>query len=294
MKRSIRSLCFLLLAVCALTMTAFADMGPKSQLVVRFESAPPEPYYLDLLAEGNFKDYPSAFDGLDWSYSEEEIALLDKSLLEALRNAVPEGWHACTAQGSTGAPMWGHLYPDEQGLHTFGYHGVPNTYRILIVTESGESWMSDTLTRKTLQSSVTVNWNAKTAETPPVWTGYLLQFLATFLPTILIEGFILFLFRYRQKRSWVVFGGVNLITQGALAAALSINAMQHGVSLGFFSLFLMAEFAILVVEAVAYMLLWKERGKEWALSYALAANVASAAIGWLISQPVWEFVVSIS
>ena len=121
-----------------------------------------------------------------------------------------------------------------------------------------------------------------------------MQFLATFIPTILIEGLILFLFHYRQRRSWIIFGGVNLITQGALAVVLSINAVQHGVGWGFFSLFLTAEFAIVVVEAVAYMLLWKERGKEWALSHALTANVASAAIGRLLSEPVWRVVVSIS
>ena len=294
MKRSLRLLFLLVLAGCIMTMTALADMGPKSQLVVRFESAPSETYYLDLLAEGTFEDDPSAFDGLDWSYSEEEIALLDKDLLESLRNAVPEGWHACTAQGSTGAPMWGNLYPDDKGLHSFGYHGVPRTYRILIVTESGEVWMSDTYTRTALQSSATVDWETKEVSIPSVWTGYALQFLATFLPTLLMEGLILFLFRYRQKRSWVIFGIANLATQGALAVALSVEAVQHGVSWGFLSLLVIAEGIILVVEAVAYVVLWKEHDRERAISCALVSNAASALIGWLISEPVWRFVVSIS
>lgn len=34
MKRSLRSAFFLIPAVCTLTVTAFADTGPKSQLVV--------------------------------------------------------------------------------------------------------------------------------------------------------------------------------------------------------------------------------------------------------------------
>ena len=109
-----------------------------------------------------------------------------------------------------------------------------------------------------------------------------------------MEGLILFLFRYRQKRSWAVFGIANLTTQGALAVALSIEAVQSGVSWGFTSLLVMAEGVILVVEAIAYVLLWKEHDRERALSYALAANTASALIGWLISEPVWRFVVSIS
>ena len=51
---------------------------------------------------------------------------------------------------------------------------------------------------------------------------------------------------------------------------------------------------ILVVEAIAYVLLWKEHDRERAISCALVSNAASALIGWFISQPVWDFVVSIS
>ena len=40
MKRSLRTLLFLLLAVSVLTVSAFADMGPKSQLIVRVKNAP--------------------------------------------------------------------------------------------------------------------------------------------------------------------------------------------------------------------------------------------------------------
>ena len=179
-------------------------------------------------------------------------------------------------------------------LHTFGYVGVPDTYRILMVTESGESWVSEPYTRTELQSSITVDLETKEVSIPSTWQGYLLQFLATFIPTLLMEGLILFLFRYRQKRSWKVFGCVNLVTQGALAVALSINAMQHGVGFGFFSLFLMAEIGVVIVESAVYMVLLKEHSKNRAAAYGIVANAASAAIGWFISQPVWEFVVSIS
>ena len=179
-------------------------------------------------------------------------------------------------------------------LHTFGYVGVPDTYRILMVTESGESWVSEPYTRTELQSSITVDLETKEVSIPSTWQGYLLQFLATFIPTLLMEGLILFLFRYRQKRSWKVFGCVNLVTQGALAVALSINAMQHGVGFGFFSLFLMAEIGVVIVESAVYMVLLKEHSKNRAAAYGIVVNAASAAIGWFISQPVWEFVVSIS
>ena len=295
MKRSFRILFLLVLAGCLMTMTAFADMGPKDQLTVKVEHPPQESYVLDLLAEG----VPNARAPLsqeDFEANMEELGLSNPTLYYALISEVPAGWHACLTQ-PMGAPIWGSLIGEKSGdtmLHSFGYFGVPDTYRILIVTVSGEVWMSDTYTRTALQSSVTLDWATREVSLPSVWAGYALQFLATFLPTLLMEGLILFLFRYRQKRSWVVFCLVNLATQGALAAALSVEAVQSGVNWGYTSLLIMAEGVILVVEAVAYVVLWKEHDRERALSYALAANAVSALIGWLISRPVWEFVVSIS
>ena len=156
MKKSLRFCVLLALAAALLTVSAFADTGPKAQLKVLVKNAPEEPYYLDLLEKGDYQghtygsgDGDDTYSGLDWSYSEEEIAALDSELLDALRAAVPEGWHACTAQGTNGVPMWGDLLGEDAGngtrLHTFDYHGVPDTYRIILVTKSGESWVSGVL-----------------------------------------------------------------------------------------------------------------------------------------------------
>ena len=51
-----------------------------------------------------------------------------------------------------------HHGTDGNDLHVFGYHGVPSTYRIILVTQSGKVWLSDELERRVLQSSVTVHW----------------------------------------------------------------------------------------------------------------------------------------
>ena len=231
MKKSLRNSILLLLTAMLLTVSALADSGPKAQLTVKVVNAPNELYYLDLLAEG---EYEHEGDSDFSSLSDEERAALDADMLAALRAAVPDGWHACLAQGVNGPPIWGDLVGEDAGngtqLHTFGYVGVPDTYRILIVTKSGESWVSDTLHRATLQSSVTVDWAAKTADAPSAAMAYALQFLCTILPTLLIEGLLLFAFGYRSKRSWRVFLLVNLVTQGAFAVYLAVIVLNHGVS----------------------------------------------------------------
>ena len=265
MKRSFRSLLFFALAASFLTVTAFADMGPKDQLAVKVVNAPEEPYYLDILAEGNYEDSEDLFDGLEWSYSGGEAAALDQDLLEALRAAVPEGWHACTAEGSTGAPMWGDLYPNADGVHIFGYHGVPDTYRILMVTKSGQIFLSGVCARTVLQSSATVDW------------------------------ILLLLFGYgTQRRNWLRFLTVNLLTQGTLALAMAYSAMQHGVTGWSLLPFILMEILITIGEAALYSRLLTGHSRGRAVLYGLAANLCSALLGLHLAEPVWKFVVSIS
>ncbi len=304
MKKSLRFCVLLALAAALLTVSAFADTGPKAQLKVLVKNAPEEPYYLDLLEKGDYQghtygsgDGDDTYSGLDWSYSEEEIAALDDELLDALRAAVPEGWHACTAQGTNGAPMYGDLIGEPIGstrLHIFGYHGVPDTYRILIVTKSGESWVSDTLHRATLQSSVTVDWAAKTVSVPPAVVAYALQFLCMLIPTLLIEGVLLLAFGYRSRRSWLVFLLVNLVTQGGFALYLAVTVLNHGVSGWSLLFYLPIELIITVVESLLYRRLLTERSWERAVGYAIVANVCSATVGLLLIDPLWKFIVSIS
>ena len=298
MKKSLRNSILLLLTAMLLTVSALADSGPKAQLTVKVENAPEEPYYLDLLAEGAFEhEGDDDFSGIDRNYYGEKRALLDDGLLEAMRAAVPEGWHACTAQGTNGAPMWGDLIGEDAGgarLHSFRYHGVPDTYRIILVTKSGESWVSGVLHRATLQSSATVDWAARTANAPSPAMAYALQFLCTLLPTLLIEGLLLFAFGYRSKRSWLVFLLVNLVTQGGFAVYLAVTVLNHGVSGWSLIFYIPIEVIITLVELLLYRHLLTEKNKARATVYAIAANLCSAVLGLWLIDPLWHFIVSIS
>ena len=295
MKKSLRNSILLLLTAMLLTVSALADSGPKAQLTVKVENAPSELYYLDLLAEG---EYEHEGDSDFSSLSDEERAALDADMLAALRAAVPDGWHACLAQGVNGPPIWGDLVGEDAGngtqLHTFGYVGVPDTYRILIVTKIGESWVSDVLHRATLQSSATVDWAARTASAPSAGVAYALQFLCTLLPTLLIEGALLFAFGYRSRRSLLVFLLVNLVTQGGFALYLAVTVLNHGVSGWSLLFYFPAEVVITVVESLLYRRLLTERSWERAVGYAIVANVCSATVGALLIDPLWRFIVSIS
>ena len=189
--------------------------------------------------------------------------------------------------------MWGDL-TGKDGVHTFGYLGVPETYRILVVTRSGEVWMSETLEREALQASVTVDWAAKSVRTPSIWLAYALQILSTLIPTLLIEGLLLLAFRFDWKRNWRPFLLVNLVTQGALAALLGVSVVREGFSFLWIILFVPAEIAVALAEAFLYRRFLQGQSKSRAFAYGLTANAASAVLGWFLTEAVWRLVVSIS
>lgn len=306
-----RTMILFLLAAALLTVPVFADFGPKPRLTVRVENGPEELYYLDLLAEGDASRYSEGtVGGLKDSYSEEELAALDRELLEALTTAVPEGWYGCVTQGRM---VWGNI-DSEDNVFQFGYLGVPDICRILIVTKSGETFLSEPFDRQVLQSSATVDWELKTVTTPPLWRGYAAQFLATFLPTLVIEGVLLLLFRLWSRRNALVFLGVNLVTQGGLTLWTSMRTVRYGwlwagmirsdlkCAVRFFDLgrllydffdywLLPAEVLIFLVEMGLYMKFFRDCSKKRAALYALAANLASFLLGLYLAEPVWDAVV---
>ncbi len=283
MRRALRTLFLLTLAVLVMAAPAFADTGPKPYLRVRVENAPREDYYLDLLEEGEPREQPKA---------------AEDPLEQQLRAAVPEGWHACVSQGTSGAPIFGSLTGEEAGggtfLHDFRYMGVPRRYRILIVTAGGESWLSEPLDRPALQSSVTVDWAAKRVTSPSVWAACAVQFLCTFLVTVALEALVLKCFGYSMRKNWKPFLLVNLVTQGALTAWLSLNVVQNGGHVYYIMLLLPAELVIGLIEGAVYARTLTGGTGKRAFAYGICANVLSAVAGSAVIVPVWKLVTRIS
>lgn len=96
--------------------------------------------------------------------------------------------------------------------------------------------------------------------------------------TLLIEGSIFFIFGYRQRRSWIIFLVINLITQGGL------NAMINGPGIGSYWIFgfVFAEIIILIVEMITFTSMVKEHKKDRNAIYTITANLASLVLGGLL------------
>lgn len=109
----------------------------------------------------------------------------------------------------------------------------------------------------------------------PVWRTPLLIFLRV-SSTLLIEGILFYLFKYREKKSWLIFLITNLITQGLLNLMVVGGDFKGGYI--YFN-YILGEWIILVVETIIYMFKLKEHEKSRAFLYGLLANLLSLALG---------------
>ena len=102
------------------------------------------------------------------------------------------------------------------------------------------------------------------------------------LLTLLLEGIIFWLFWFREKRSWLIFLAINLVTQGVLNIWLNSGGSLIPSYL-IFNL-IIGEFFVFAAEMYAFPIFIKEHKKSRILMYAFIANLMSLiAGGYIIS-----------
>jgi lysylphosphatidylglycerol synthetase-like protein (DUF2156 family) len=84
------------------------------------------------------------------------------------------------------------------------------------------------------------------------------------------------IFGFRDKRSWITFLIMNLLTQGILNVIL--NEASPFASYLIFNLIFM-EFFVFIAEIIGILVLIKEHGRFRRVSYTLVANLASLVLG---------------
>lgn len=97
--------------------------------------------------------------------------------------------------------------------------------------------------------------------------------------TLIIEGIIFFVFGFRKMKSWIIFFGINLITQ--LGLNIYINTIEIARAYSIINVFI-AEFWIFLVELIIIPLLVREHSTMRKLVYVLIANLLSLIVGGFI------------
>jgi len=178
---------------------------------------------------------------------------------------------------------------------------TPDVFKIALVLETGEIIVSDIINKTMFNAiftfdltsfslveseseiidGITVyNINSNVSEEIP-YGQMALHIILALLITIVIELFILFIFRYNDKSSYILALKVNALTQFLLHSILIIGYLFLGF-FGYLFILIVGEIIVILVEIIIYTKFLKEK-KEWfAAIYTLVANAASLVIGYYL------------
>ncbi len=115
--------------------SASADMGPKESVTILVTNAPNKPYYIDLLYT------PYDPEGDLRSNLREPESYNPPDMLTMLRSFETDDKKLVMVTG-TFAPVFGDFFKESlpeqtQKRHGFSYFGLPETFQIVLVSESG-------------------------------------------------------------------------------------------------------------------------------------------------------------
>lgn len=168
--------------------------------------------------------------------------------------------------------------------YQFYYHGSPDVRNFedaVLVVKYGEKTFECKLFENELNkynSIFTLNIENQSIKEGWSLSRLILLIALRVILTLIIEGLIFYAFGYREKRSWIIFLIINLITQTALNIALSGSYPSAYLFVGL----IFCEILIVIVETIAFAFALHEQSKLKAVIYVFAANIASLILGGIL------------
>lgn len=286
MKNSKRLLA--ILCLCTIFFSSifvYADTGPKDELKIKVINAPDELYYLDLMTTD---------ESFESNIAQNEVDEFNSDMIKTLKEYRDGLWHSAYVAG-TNIPMWGNIIGVDTGeeiIHVFGYVGLPDSTRIISVTENGTVKVSEVFKRQALQSTVTYDYKTNEVTRIPIIFSYLIQYLITCTATLLIELIVLVLFKFDFKENFKTVVTVNLATQVILTVIMGAALIKSGTVTAYI-LQIPVEMAIIGIEMYFFNKKLKGFTPKRRKRYAIVANLASWAVGYLLIVPVFSIISNI-
>ena len=282
----LRRMPLVLLLMVLLGTYAFADFGPKPSVVVEFEGAGDQEYYVTLVAKE---------DKLGGPYH--RITIADQPEIQN-----PTVWNRLVAyEDPDGLVFAGGLQMlTGDGAYEWSYY-PPEEFRILVCFPStGYIVVSkEILSQYAFDSYYQVdfadmpeNWNSAVGTFPVTRKYNVLWQVAAFLlrlaVTVVIESLLAVLFGFSGKRQLWLIVGVNCATQLAMNLLILTQGSVH-VFVFYVMQYALAEFGVVLVEGLVYYLAlpkladpYYDEGKHPIL-YAVVGNLSSFVLGYFLS-----------
>lgn len=282
----LRRISMVLILMAALGIYAFADFGPKPSVVVEFENAGDQDYYVTLVAKE---------DRLGSPYSrvtdEDESNGVNLDVWNRfMRYQDPDGMvFAGNVQKLTGdgAYVWGYYPPSEFRVLIF----FPDTDSFVESSEILEQYAFDSYYQMDF-NDLPEKWNDAVAAIPVTRKYNLLWQITAFLlrlaVTVAVECLLAVLFGFKGKRQMLLVLAVNCATQ------LAMNLLILDESVGLFVFYVLQyaliEVGVILAEGLVYCLALpklatpEQNRNIHPIAFAFFGNVASFSLGFLLSN----------
>ena len=282
----LRRISMVLILMAALGIYAFADFGPKPSVVVEFENAGDQEYYVTLVAKEDKLGSPYSRVTAEDQPETDDIAIWNR--LVAYED--PDGMvFAGNVQKLTG-----------DGAYVWGYY-PPLEFRVLIYFPDTDSFVesSEILEQYAFDSYYQMDFNDlpenrnDAVAAIPVTRKYNLlfqitAFLLRLAVTVAVECLLAVLFGFKGKRQMLLVLAVNCATQ------LAMNLLILDESVGLFVFYVLKyaliEVGVFLAEGLVYCLALpklatpEQNRNIHPIAFAFFGNVASFSLGFLLSN----------
>lgn len=269
-----------------------ADMGPKPTSEIEIIGIE-EPYYFDLLVEKSEETVTiltqtEITDHIEYDYYNDVFP----EMLNGYRDE--DGFASYTLY--TSVPHTIRQDENNSNIFTIGYFVAPAVFKIAIVTEAGDMFVSKIIYKQNFNAYFTFDITYGLAVEPNpdhIYNDYgnvtevipykamLLQTLICVAGTLIIEIGLLFAFGYRTKDSYKKAILINVLTQSVLAYMIAYGYVFWSNIFGALGVLFVGEIIVFITEIVLYRNILNEKSKSKATVYAFVANFASLIFGFL-------------
>ena len=282
----LRRISMVLILMAALGIYAFADFGPKPSVVVEFENAGDQEYYVTLVAKEDKLGSPYSRVTAEDQPETDDIAIWNR--LVAYED--PDGMvFAGNVQKLTGdgAYVWGYYPPLEFRVLIY----FPDTDSFVESSEILEQYAFDSYYQMDF-NDLPENRNDAVAAIPVTRKYNLLWQITAFLlrlaVTVAVECLLAVLFGFKGKRQMLLVLAVNCATQ------LAMNLLILDESVGLFVFYVLQyaliEVGVILAEGLVYCLALpklatpEQNRNIHPIAFAFFGNVASFSLGFLLSN----------
>ncbi len=305
------ALCILTVLMC-MSLTAYADIGPKASVHIIFENMGDELCYGTLLSETDCTGPAAVWDGKDenarhneneyYSYSELNFdiwkAFVDYKDTDGYY-FLQSGWKVSENKELAWTYYPPHsfkillYYPESEKFAVSGIYEryAFDTYYTVNMQgiEIGTVDYNETLsTDERIEQFEASTRQELTAEKSYDYSKELLSLFARIVITIIIETAVALIFGFRKKNELIFLSAVNIITQIILNVLLNAVNFTSGY-LAFTYNYIFFEIIVFALEALLYSAFMKklgskERKARFYIIYSFVANAVSFGAGFIAAK----------